>query len=323
MSRNCWEILGVDSNADLAEIKKAYARLSREFHPEEHPEEYKELKEAYQRASRLAKVRRTAVVEDYEDYEEDEEELQEQAFPLNPQAYDEGLSNLWYRLEQQEAEKPLLSELQYDINTGEYLEETSEAHEKLLTRIAHSTKLNGCQRWYVSLFLRQAFEFHKERNTNPAYWRALCEKTQEWYKATRKNYSKCKKTVFFPVANVTEVLLEVLLQFQELESPVWDELEKYLFPRHEAARCNMLWSDLYEQYRLHRSYPKPGHYYAPFDRSAMKQAEKEIFSWVKYKPDIKKGFRAVWAFVVRLIIIAVGVVFWGFLLLLVLALIFG
>lgn len=49
-----WDILQIDEGADKREIKRAYARLSREIHPEEKPEEFQRLYEAYQKALRYA-----------------------------------------------------------------------------------------------------------------------------------------------------------------------------------------------------------------------------------------------------------------------------
>lgn len=42
------EILGCKEKADLKEIKKAYAQKVKEFHPEEDPERFQEIKEAYE-----------------------------------------------------------------------------------------------------------------------------------------------------------------------------------------------------------------------------------------------------------------------------------
>ena len=42
-----YQILGLDSNASIEEVKEAYARLSKEYHPEENPEEFQQLHEAY------------------------------------------------------------------------------------------------------------------------------------------------------------------------------------------------------------------------------------------------------------------------------------
>jgi len=36
-----YRILGVDEGSDIKEVKKAYAALIKQYHPEEHPEEWK------------------------------------------------------------------------------------------------------------------------------------------------------------------------------------------------------------------------------------------------------------------------------------------
>lgn len=52
---NYWKILGISPTKDLGEIKKAYAAKSKEVHPEEHPEEFKQLHDAYLSAVKYAK----------------------------------------------------------------------------------------------------------------------------------------------------------------------------------------------------------------------------------------------------------------------------
>lgn len=45
---NCWKVLGIEPTQDKKEIKKAYARLLKQYHPEENPEEFKQIQAAYQ-----------------------------------------------------------------------------------------------------------------------------------------------------------------------------------------------------------------------------------------------------------------------------------
>lgn len=45
---NAWEILGIEPTKDKKEIKKAYARLLKQYHPEENSEEFKQIQAAYQ-----------------------------------------------------------------------------------------------------------------------------------------------------------------------------------------------------------------------------------------------------------------------------------
>lgn len=50
-----WESLGIDPTNDIAVIKKAYAAKAKNVHPEEHPEEFKALQNAYKTAVKIAK----------------------------------------------------------------------------------------------------------------------------------------------------------------------------------------------------------------------------------------------------------------------------
>ena len=50
---NCWEVLGIEPTKDKKEIKKAYARLLKQYHPEENPEEFKQIQAAYQQCLHL------------------------------------------------------------------------------------------------------------------------------------------------------------------------------------------------------------------------------------------------------------------------------
>lgn len=54
-----WEWLGIPPSTDIAKIKSAYARQAKIYHPEEHPEEFKALQNAYKTALRLAKSQGT------------------------------------------------------------------------------------------------------------------------------------------------------------------------------------------------------------------------------------------------------------------------
>lgn len=51
---NIWEILGIEPTKDKKAIKRAYAAQTKVVHPEEKPEEFKRLREAYQAALRYA-----------------------------------------------------------------------------------------------------------------------------------------------------------------------------------------------------------------------------------------------------------------------------
>lgn len=50
-----YEVLGVKRGASREEIKEAYARLSKEYHPEEYPEEFQQIHEAYRVLGRMSR----------------------------------------------------------------------------------------------------------------------------------------------------------------------------------------------------------------------------------------------------------------------------
>ncbi|MEF2968423.1 tetratricopeptide repeat protein [Paenibacillus sp. M1] len=51
---NPWTLLGIDKTNDLTMIKRAYSRLLKQAHPEEDPEGFQRLREAYEAARRIA-----------------------------------------------------------------------------------------------------------------------------------------------------------------------------------------------------------------------------------------------------------------------------
>jgi len=58
---NIWELLGIEPTEDISKIKSAYAKQAKQYHPEEHPEEFKALQSAYKLAVGLAKSRRAGI----------------------------------------------------------------------------------------------------------------------------------------------------------------------------------------------------------------------------------------------------------------------
>lgn len=45
---NAWELLGIEPTSDKKTIKRAYAKLLKQYHPEENPEKFKQIQAAYQ-----------------------------------------------------------------------------------------------------------------------------------------------------------------------------------------------------------------------------------------------------------------------------------
>ena len=57
-----YKILGLESGASVEEVKEAYAKLSKEYHPEENPEEFQRIHEAYTTLTRRGRRGNRAMV---------------------------------------------------------------------------------------------------------------------------------------------------------------------------------------------------------------------------------------------------------------------
>ena len=55
LKTNIWETLGISPTTDIKEIKSAYAKLAKQYNPEEKPEEFKRIFDAYKAACSYAK----------------------------------------------------------------------------------------------------------------------------------------------------------------------------------------------------------------------------------------------------------------------------
>ena len=55
MGKSIWDWLEVEPTKDIDVIKAAYAEVSKKYHPSEHPEEFKRLRDCYKMAINLAK----------------------------------------------------------------------------------------------------------------------------------------------------------------------------------------------------------------------------------------------------------------------------
>ena len=73
-SNSIYEILDIDRDADTKTIKKAYAELVKQYHPEEQPEEWKRIHDAYEQAMELvsAKKQKVSVLTPQESSEQEE-----------------------------------------------------------------------------------------------------------------------------------------------------------------------------------------------------------------------------------------------------------
>lgn len=92
---NIWQILQIEPTTDLREIKKAYAKRSIEVHPEEKPEEFSILYEAYQNALNYAKMAEPRKMEDREQGENSAPSLPVFSEDFKPEIGAENNSNIF------------------------------------------------------------------------------------------------------------------------------------------------------------------------------------------------------------------------------------
>lgn len=62
-----WGILGISPTTDIKEIKKAYSVLAKQNNPEEHPEEFQKIHDAYKKACAYAKIHKMSAMPSIED----------------------------------------------------------------------------------------------------------------------------------------------------------------------------------------------------------------------------------------------------------------
>ena len=56
---DCFEVLGIERTDEVKKIKRAYAAKAKECHPEEYPEEFQILHDAYEEALSTARQMKT------------------------------------------------------------------------------------------------------------------------------------------------------------------------------------------------------------------------------------------------------------------------
>ena len=58
--KDCWDLLNIPPDSDKETVKKAYARLAKFYHPEEHPREFVMLQKAFKEALKCVPEKRPA-----------------------------------------------------------------------------------------------------------------------------------------------------------------------------------------------------------------------------------------------------------------------
>ena len=274
--RNCWSVLGIAPTTDKREIKKAYAAKSRECHPSEHPEEYEELKQAYQQACNYVK-RHDGTAEKERDermaFHIGVRELSAEPPKHEPVAFAPEEEHMAFVPDEEQ------QELDFNVETSPTLGETEDEEREVFSAVQSDETLNWCQRAYMDLFLRQAYLFHRAHTYRDDHWQALCAEIMDRYRKDVKNYPDSKGSVFFPDPNVTNFLLGVLPQMKELDYRAWDVFESYLLPKSRHERSKAHWAAVVDRFLSVRSFKQPGHAYKDYHKTPLPLLRRDLFPW--------------------------------------------
>ena len=156
-----WDILGIEKTTDQRKIKRSYARLVAKYHPEEEPDKFQEIQQAYERALRYARFCK----------EREEEEQQEHI--LQKTSEKEAIFQQKMILSQLTEKGPENSSQNNSVNFESYNWIDGEPEEKVIRRLLHqvehlmySENVIRIEAWERIL---QSEEFQKHHLANSFY----------------------------------------------------------------------------------------------------------------------------------------------------------
>lgn len=188
-----WEILEIGPTTDISVIKRAYAVLAKKYHPEQYPEEFLNLRNAYEAAMdyaasgngtffdrskapnaviSLQKTEKTNIEETHK--AELEEEINEQ---------------------EQEEEHELSENIYWDLSK---LNEQSEADcteaFAQFSNLYQSGKRNDAKQWYIYFTSASFLEVWREESFTKMMWDAVLENMEKY--PINKTFAKCLNAVY-------------------------------------------------------------------------------------------------------------------------------
>ena len=184
-----WEVLGIVPTTDKAVIKRAYAALAKKYHPEQYPEEFLNLRNAYESAMNYASGGSGGFIV--------KSELQN-AISI-PQKTEKTNAEEIYQAEQ--AEK--INEEEQEISESGYwdLSKLSEQSEVDCTEalaqfldLYKSGKRNDAKQWYIYFTSPSFLEVWREESFTTMMWNAVLENMEEY--PINKTFAKCLNAVY-------------------------------------------------------------------------------------------------------------------------------
>ena len=184
-----WEVLGIVPTTDKAVIKRAYAALAKKYHPEQYPEEFLNLRNAYESAMDYAssesggfivrselpnaislpqKTKKTNAEEIYQ---------AEQAEGINEEEQEISESGYW--------DLSKLSE-QSEVDCAEAFAQFLDLYK--------SRKRNDAKQWYIYFTSPSFLEVWREESFTTMMWNAVLENMEEY--PINKTFAKCLNAVY-------------------------------------------------------------------------------------------------------------------------------
>lgn len=184
-----WEVLGIVPTTDKAVIKRAYAALAKKYHPEQYPEEFLNLRNAYESAMNYASGGSDGFIV--------RSELQN-AISI-PQKTEKTNAEEIYQAEQAEE----INEKGQEISESGYwdLSKLSEQSEVDCTEalaqfldLYKSGKRNDAKQWYIYFTSPSFLEVWREKSFTTMMWNAVLENMEEY--PINKTFAKCLNAVY-------------------------------------------------------------------------------------------------------------------------------
>ncbi|MCH5343208.1 MAG: J domain-containing protein [Acetatifactor sp.] len=175
---NIWEILGIERTTDLKEIKRAYARRAKQWHPEEYPEEFQRLQNAYKWAKAYAQSGRSNTFSEQKIEEEKTEEKkteEEEAEEKNTKQEE----NSW--------ENAIFQPMDFDYSSVEKAERRQKKQEQFWKDITYMIMnpwiRNNSKQWEDYFNLAEIQELFEEERFRFAFVKRICQEgTVNWHR---------------------------------------------------------------------------------------------------------------------------------------------
>lgn len=184
-----WEVLGIVPTTDRSVIKRAYAALAKKYHPEQYPEEFLNLRNAYESAMDYASGESGGFIVRSES---------QNAISV-PQKTEKTNAEEIYQAEQTEE----INEKEQEISESGYwdLSKLSEQSEVDCTEalaqfldLYKSGKRNDAKQWYIYFTSPSFLEVWREESFARMMWNAVLENMEEY--PINKTFAKCLNAVY-------------------------------------------------------------------------------------------------------------------------------